>query len=313
MSSRRNKPKKKGKKKLVLSLLAILLIGIFIYGYYILDQAENVEISEDDEDLGIDEEIVERNKDYDVINIVLFGIDRRGTSGNARSDSMIIASLDRSNKVVKLTSLMRDTYIEIPGRGMDKLGHAYAYGGPELGVKTINHNFNMDIKEFMTVDFTGFEQIIESVGGVEVDITPAEANHMKLPSSGLQVLDGERALEYSRIRKIGNDYERTERQRTVLEAVFKKMTTMSLTSYPNMLNKLLPLVETSLTKGEMISLGTDIIRADIKNMEQFRLPADGHVADDYINGVSYVVPVSLEDNVNLLRDFIYNESNIVSN
>lgn len=304
--------RKKGKKKIVFTIIAIFLLGIFFYGYYILDQVDNIDISDDNKDLGIDDELVERNQDYNVTNIVLFGIDRRGISSGARSDSIIIASLDRDNKVVKLTSLMRDTYVEIPGKGMDKLGHAYAFGGPELALKTINHNFKMDIKEFMTVDFTGFEQIIEAVGGVEIDITPAEASHMGLSNSGKQHLDGKQALDYSRIRKIGNDYGRTERQRTVLEEVFKKITRMHATGYPNMLNKLLPLVETSLSKPEMIGLGTDIIRADIKNMEQFRLPADGHVSDDYINGVSYVVPVTIEDNVNLLRDFIYGEKNMIS-
>ena len=301
------------KKRLVFTLIAVLFLGVFLYGYHILDRVDNIDIPKDDEDLGIDEDIVELSKDNNINNVVLFGIDKEGlSSSGARSDSVIIASIDRNNKVIKLTSLMRDTYIEIPGRGMDKLTHAYAYGGPELALKTINQNFKTDIREFITVDFTGFEQIIEAVGGVEIDITPEEAKHMGLASSGRQLLDGKTALEYSRIRKIGNDYGRTERQRTVLEEIFNKMTSLSVTSYPAMLNKLLPLVETSLSKAEMVSLGTDIIKSDIKNMEHFRLPVDGYLAEENINGVSYIVPVTLEDNVKFLRDFIHNENNAVS-
>lgn len=305
---------KKRKKKILLisiALITLIIIGIGIYGYNLLDKAKNIDLSDEDEDLGIDEDLVHRNKDYDIINVALFGIDKREAANDARSDSIIIASLDRNSKVVKLTSLMRDTYIDIPGRGMDKLGHAFAYGGPELAIQTINHNFNMDIREFMTVDFSGFEQIIESVGGVEIDITPAEANHMKLPSSGMQLLNGKQALDYSRIRQIGDDFERTERQRTVLIEVFRKMMNMNVTGYPNMLNKLLPLVETSITKPEMLSLGTDIIRSDIQSFEQFRIPTDEHVDDRMIDGVSYVLPVTLEDNIILLRNFIYEEDTVV--
>lgn len=305
---------KKNKKKIGLifvSIIIILIIGITVYGYNLLNKVDNIDISKDDEDLGIDKDLTDRNSKYDVKNVVLFGIDKRGEPRGARSDSIMIASLDNDNKVIKLTSLMRDTYIDIPGVGMDKLGHAYAFGGPQLAIRTINHNFNMDIKEFMAVDFDGFEQIIDTMGGVEIELTPAEAEHMNMPNSGKQLLDGEKALEYSRIRKIGNaDYERTERQRTVLEEVFKKMTSMSATSYPNLLNTLLPLVETSLTKPEMINFGTDIIGADIKNIEQFRLPVDEHMEGQMIDGVSYVVPITIEDNAMQLRDFIYGEDNM---
>lgn len=301
--------KKKKPLIIALSILAAIIIGIIIYGYQMLNKVDNVEISDEDEDLGIEEveEIEERRTD--VTNIALFGVDTTDLSKNARSDSIIIASFDRKNNTVKLTSLMRDTYVEIPGRGMDKLNHAYAFGGPELAIKTINQNFKLDIREFMTVDFTGFERIVDSMGGVEIELTQAEANHMKMPNSGRQLLDGKEALNYSRIRKIGNDYERTERQRTVLEEVFKQMLKINVLDYPKVLNNMLPLVETSLTKTQMLGLGTDVVRSDIKGIEQFRLPADGYVQNAMINGVSYVVPASMEDNVKLFQEFVYGEDN----
>lgn len=304
--------KKKG-LIIVLGLIFILVLGVGIYGYRLLDKVDNVDISKEDEDLGIDEEIVKdmEDKGHDVTNIALFGIDKAGLSGNARSDSMIIASIDRKNGVVKLTSLMRDTYIDIPGRGMDKMGHAYAFGGPELAIKTINQNFNMDIREFMTVDFTGFEKIVDSLGGVEIDISQVEANHMGLASSGRQLLDGKQALAYSRIRKVGHgDYERTERQRTVLEEAFKKMLNIHVLDYPKVLNTLLPLVETSLSKTQILNLGTDMVKHDIRDMEQFRLPADEYLSPQMINQRSVLVPMTLEDNVNLLKAFIYGDESV---
>ena len=299
-----------------LTIFATLIINIIIYGYQLLSKSVSIEISEDDEKSGIKKKIVEDNidKGHDVTNIVLLGIDGKGFSGNARSDSIIIVSLDRKNNSMKLTSILRDTYIHIPGKGMDKLGHAYAYGGSELAIKTINQNFNMDIKDFITVDFVGFEKIIDVIGRVEIELSPSEANYIKVDSSGKQLLNGEKTLKYSRIRKIGNaDYERIERQRIILEEVFKKIIVMNITEYPKLLDTFLPFVKTSLSKIQMLSLGIEIIRSKIKNIEQFHIPADGYAENKMINGIYYVVPVTIEDNIMLLKNFIYGDENSILN
>lgn len=299
-----------------LTIFATLIINIIIYGYQLLSKSVSIEISEDDKKLGIKKKIVEDNidKGHDVANIVLLGIDGKGFFGNARSDSIIIVSLDRKNNSMKLTSILRDTYIHIPRKGMDKLGHAYAYGGSELAIKTINQNFNMDIKDFITVDFAGFEKIIDVIGGVEIELSPSEANYIKVDSSGKQLLNGEKALKYSRIRKIGNaDYERTERQRIILEEAFKKIIVMNITEYPKLLDTFLPFVKTSLSKIQMLSLGIEIIRYKIKNIEQFRIPADGYAENKMINGISYIVPVTIEDNIMLLKNFLYGDENSILN
>lgn len=299
---------------IILGIIIILVLGVGIYGFRLLDQAGNVNISDDDEDLGITNEDEDENEEVDidkegVLNILLFGVDQGGgATDEERSDSIIIASLDWDNESIKLTSILRDTYIEIPGRGMDKLGHAYALDGPQLAIRTINENFNMDIRDFAAVDFEGFEEIVDSIDGVEIDVNEAEARHMGLEESGLQTLDGSRALEYSRIRKIGNaDYERTERQRTVLQAAFLKMMDMNITRYPRLLDALLPHVETSLSKGKMLSLGREVFSSDIADINQLRIPANEFLSEEMIGGVSYVVPYSLEDNVELLHDFIYED------
>lgn len=302
----RNKKTNNKKRFLKVFLISIIVFAtIFTYGYNILNKIENKDISQDDDELGIRDESKD-NKD--AINILLFGIDRDDASSGGRSDSIMIASLDKKHKKIKLTSLMRDTYLDIPGRGMDKVNHAYAFGGPELAIRTINQNFHMNIREFAAVDFNGFERIIDIMGGVEIDVKPEEVKHIPNSRSGKQLLTGKQALAYSRIRKTGHgDYERTERQREVLEQVLNQGLNAGVTKYPKLLNTMLPHVETSLSKPELLSLGTSVLTSGIKNIDQYRIPVDGHVQNQMINGVSYVVPQTLEDNIMFLNKFIYED------
>ena len=293
------------KKLLIPLVILVLLIGGFgVYVSQILGKMDNVDITKTDKDLSIENEKIE--KDSNVNNIALFGIDDKSNGGRGRSDSIMIASLNDKNKTIKLTSIMRDTYVDIPGRGMDKINHAYAFGGPELSMKTINQNFDMNIREFVAVDFDGLSHIIDALGGVEIDIKPNEVSHVPGSTSGPQMLDGEQALAYSRIRMTGDgDYERTQRQRLILEKSLEKALDAGITKYPKLLTTILPFVETSLSQGEIFKLGTSMFGADAKNMEQFRIPADGHGKDRMINGVYYLEPDTLETNVELLHNFIY--------
>ncbi|NLJ98225.1 MAG: LCP family protein [Tissierellia bacterium] len=317
--NRKNKKRRRFRRVFFISL--IIFAAIFVYGYNILNKMDSADISKDDTELGITDESADSK---DVVNIALFGLDRRDTSGGGRSDSVMIASLDKKHKKIKLTSLMRDTYIDIPGRGMDKLNHAYSFGGPELAIRTINQNFNMNIREFATVDFFGLEKIIDVMGGVEIDVKSNEVKYINtgvkemdrldnsssplVQQEGTQLLTGRQAVSYSRIRKTGNgDYERTERQRVVLEQVLKRGMNAGITKYPALLNAMLPYVETSLSKPEILSLGTSVLTSGIRDIDQYRIPADGYVKNQTINGVSYVVPQSLEDNVMLLNKFIYED------
>ncbi len=292
------------RKVFFISLIVFTIMGCgFLYVYNMLDKMNTVDIPKTNEELGIKEEF---DKNDNIINIALFGVDKRG-AGTGRSDSIMIATLDKEHGKIKLTSLLRDLYVEIPGRGMDKLNHAYAYGGPELTIKTINHNFNMNIRDFATVDFDSFEKIIDILGGIEIDIQPNEVRHVPGSVAGKQVLDGKQALAYSRIRKVGTDYARTERQRTVMEGLIRKGISAGITKYPGLLNAVLPYVDTSLTKAETLSLGTSALTSGIKDIEQFRIPVDGHAKSQMINGVSYEVPDTLEDNVEFLHKFIYED------
>src|SRR5699024_7564303 len=164
MQKKNRKKKKRNRKVILLFIIVAILGGSFGgFGYSILDKIESRKISQSDEELGISGD----NKNDTVVNIALFGVDSRDTEGmSGRSDTVVIASIDKKHDKIKLTSLMRDTYLDIPNKGMDKLTHAYAYGGPELAIKTINQNFDMNIRDYATVDFFGLEAIIDALGGV---------------------------------------------------------------------------------------------------------------------------------------------------
>ena len=300
-------------------LLAILTVG---GGYVIglINKMDNVELNKDN--LGIVEEDL---KDYDNVNkiknIALFGLD--STDGETgRSDAIMIATVDPIHNKVKLTSIMRDSYVYIDGYGNDKINHAYAYGGPELSIKTINENFGLNIEDFVSVNFSSLPVIINILGGVDIEITEEELQYINdyindinnrdgtaspnITYAGVQHLDGTQALAYSRIRYTsGGDYKRTERQRTVLEALFNKLTSASVSSYNSLLNKVLPYVQTNLNTGDILSLGTNVLGIG-NNLEQDRFPRDGYCEGAMIDGVYYLT-FDIETAKQQMRDYIFND------
>lgn len=323
MEKRKKKKKKSLGFKLFIILLCILLgVSIVGTGYFIglLNKMDNVEINKNN--LGIVEEEFKEYNDYEKIkNIALFGVDATdGSTG--RSDSIMIATLDPIHNKLKLTSIMRDSYVYIEGYGQDKINHAYAYGGPELSIKTINENFGLNIEDFVTVNFSSLPKIIDILGGVDIEITNEEIEHINnyidslnsvegtysahITSSGLNHLDGIQALAYSRIRYTsGGDYERTQRQRTVLSALFSKLTSASVSSYNSLLNEILPYVQTNLNASDILSLGTKVLAIG-NNLEQDRFPRDGYGEGAMINGVYYLT-FDLETAKQQMRDYIFND------
>ena len=327
MTKRRRKKGRRKKrsffKVFFIAILAFVIIGVgLIYAYNTLNKVDNVTIATDDEELEIDDSVMEHS---DVMNIALFGLDEPDAKNGGRSDSIIIASLDKVHKKIKLTSIMRDTYVDIPGYGMDKINHAHSFGGPELAIKTINRNFNMNIREFATVDFFGLEKIINTLGGIEIDVLNDEErkyvnmgvrdmnrtdgkNGTHITDPGLQTLTGRQAVAYSRIRKTGDgDFERTQRQREVLEKVIHKGLDAGITKYPALLNTTLPYVTTSLSKTEILSLGKFVLTSNINKVDKYRLPLNKYLLEQKINGVSYIVPNTIEDNTAALKAYIYDD------
>lgn len=200
---------------------------------------------------------------------------------------------------------MRDTYVHIDGHGKDKITYAYEYGGAALAVKTLNENFNLNIEDYVTVDFFDLQKIIDKLGGVQIDVQPDEIQYMngylkeltKLDNiqyvpqtkTGPQVLDGLHAVAYSRIRyTTGGDFVRTERQRTVLMQLLNKVKGGGSLKLASNINDLLPYVETSMTNMEILNMGTDVMKLGVNNIEQERFPIDGYCSGLYVNNVWYL-------------------------
>ena len=285
----RQKTKKMSKKKLaIISVFFILLVAILSGGLYVsslLSKINKVDIKE--ENLGMTD--VSAMGDVSKIqNIALFGVDSKTDKG--RSDSIMILTLDQLNKKMKIISIMRDSYVNIPGKGMDKINHAYAFGGPELAIKTINENFGLNINKFITVNFESLGAIIDSLGGVQLKITEEEVS--KIPginSNGVHTLTGDQALAYARIRYAkGGDYQRTQRQRNIIQSIYESFRYTELSDYPKLISSFLPHVTSNMGSSELLSVGTDFYKTISSGLEQERFPRDGEGKGTTINGIYYL-------------------------
>ena len=275
---------------IIIGVFLISIGGVYIYGRHIYNKVEKVEV--DKEEVGITEEVEEKLSPYNnsVINIALFGVDSDdGSTG--RSDSIIIATIDTIHKKLKLTSIMRDSYVNISGIGSDKINHAYAFGGPQLAIKTLNENFDLNIQDFVAVNFDSLPKIIDMLGGVTIDVTEEEVSHISgINSAGTYNLTGAQALAYSRIRyATGGDYVRTERQRTILTKMYEKILSINPTQYTSLLNEGLSMLQTSLDYSKILELGTEVLKMGVTTLEQERFPLDGYCQGEIINGVYYLI------------------------
>lgn len=292
---------------IIISILLVTIGGIYSYGNHLFNKIEKIEI--DKSDVGIKDEVEEKLSAYSdsVINIALFGIDAE-EGGVGRSDSIIIATIDTTHKKLKLISIMRDSYVAIEGHGNDKLNHAYAFGGPQLAIKTLNENFDLNIDDFIAVNFTTLPKIIDMLGGVTIDITSEEVSHIPgIDVAGTYTLTGEQALAYSRIRYAsGGDYVRTDRQRTVLSKVFEKILSINFTQYPSLLSEILPMVQTNLDYSEILNLGNEVLKMEVTTLEQERFPRDGYCEGKMIDKIYYLT-FDKENTVQQLHDYIFED------
>lgn len=242
-----------------------------------------------------------------IINIALFGIDA-GTNDSGRSDSIMILTVDPLHKKMKVASIMRDSYVEIPGYGQDKINHAFAFGGSTLALNTINTNFGLAIDKFLATNFTDMPLIIDKLGGVDLNVTDEELPHLQslgVSNTGVQTLNGEQALAYSRIRyATGDDFERTSRHRTILGAIYKKLMTVPVSQYPSLLLDFLPLVETNMSNTDLLSLGTTINKINGSELIEDRFPRDGFWQNAEISGI-YYLSFEMEPTKRQIQKFIY--------
>lgn len=254
-------------------------------------------------------------------NIALFAVDRRKDGDKANSDVIMVISVDAQSGKIKMSSIMRDTYVNIEGHGMDKINAAYALGGPQLAIKTINQNFDLDIKDYMNVDFYSAAKIVDALKGVEVNVKQAELSYLnnyldelamyeKIPAvhvanSGLQKLSGRQTVAYTRIRGVGNgDYERTERQRSVLVALFNKMKASGPEMFPVFASQVLPNLETSMANFTLMTFAGSILNSKNKVVDQARFPLDGQSVGKKINSIWYLT-TDLKTTTTSIHNFIY--------
>lgn len=276
---------------IVIGFLFFLIGGGYVaVNYYIDSMIDSMVVAEkiDREEAQINENIIEKEEESKVINIAIFGVDKNGDQTNGRSDAMKVVSLDFENNKANITSIQRDTLIYIPGVKQDyeKLNHAYVYGGADLAMQTINYNFDLDLTRYVTFDFEGVLSVINNIGGIELEIKDYEVPYISnISKSGYQHLTGEQALAYMRIRYADSDYVRMNRQTNVMKAMFSKISSLSYGELLSLLNESLPYVETNLSKEDILSLGMQALKIDLKNIENYQIPSGGY--EDINHSVSY--------------------------
>lgn len=308
---------------------ALVLIGIILSAYlyirhtYNKDMLVNNSVKSNNtttipETTDPNEE-VDYGMESDIVNVLLVGVDTRGEFNDSRTDSIIIASIDPSSKKVKLTSIMRDTYVDIPGKGYNKINAAFELGGVELLERTIRYNFGLNIDNYVAIDFQGFQGLIDTLDGVELDVKDYEVKEINkyiqevngasstlIQAPGMQKLNGQQALSYCRIRKVGNnDYERTERQRRVLSLLLAKIKDTSVLSYPKLYSTISSYIKTNVPFESMLKIVYTVYKFGDSSTEDLRIPMDDHFKDTSISGQSVLIP-ELKYNAEQFYKFIYN-------
>lgn len=295
-------PKKKKAVWIVLGIILALLLVIGIGGYaYVRNMLSKVNT------VDVDTEELDAAGNQEVVTIALYGIDGDNTMGG-RSDAIMLFTLDPNMKSARLCSIMRDSYVNIEGYGMDKINHAYAYGGPELAMKTLNQNFGLNITHFAAVDFNSLPQIIDMLGGVNIEITAEEVGTGSIPGvyeSGMQTLSGDQALAYSRIRyATGNDYQRTQRQRNVINQMIIRIIQQPLSSWPVLATQIIPLISTNYSANEIIDLAVKYGSFAQHGIKETRFPLDGESEGAMIDGVYYLT-FDIPTLAKHIQDFVF--------
>ncbi|MCM1245164.1 MAG: LCP family protein [Roseburia sp.] len=342
--AKKDKKEKKGKKKIVGRIFLVLGILVSMAAGSILATAQYridgslglINFDQKDSLDTVDISKYDTVSDSAIINVLLVGGDKDPDEQDKddvsrRSDSMMIATLDMKHKKLKVTSLMRDMYVEIPGHGSHKLNAAHRFGGIKLLYETIASNFGIKMNGYAEVNFDAFVDVISAVGGVEATLTESEAvnlndtNYIKRKKFrnvkvGKQVLNGYQALGYCRIRHgkwknghypavltasgKGDDYGRAERQRLVMQALLKKIKSMSLNKWMELIDIIMPNIKTDLTKDDIYSYMLAVIQMGTTELNQYSLPIDGGYTSQTISGEDCLVP-DIPKNKSALYDFIY--------
>ena len=249
----------------------------------------------------------------DGINILLVGSDARVGLGGARSDSMILIAYNKEKNSFKLTSFMRDTWVPIEGHGWDRLNAAFAYGGVDLTIDTLNRNFNLAIKNYVTIRFEQFVAIVDQLGGIPVNLYQKEIDYINVEvrdtqldrTPGVKLLNGAQTLSHCRDRHVGNgDFERTQRQRTVIKAILQKLQQQrDPATITRLVSFAMANAKTDLTADKLLTLTLDVLNADNLSFDDTRIPFDGTWENATKSGKS-VIAVDFDANRKKLSQFL---------
>jgi len=331
MSEDNQKPKKKRKKSKVAFFFTMLIAEVFVLGVifayaYALKQYSKIQRPDYNVEQVLNTDLSEKKlaemRGYR--NIAVFGVDSRDSSvgkGN-RSDVIIICSIEQSSGEIKLVSVYRDTYLDVGKNSFQKATHAYSYGGPARAVKMLNDSLDLNITDYITFNWKAVATAVNILGGVDIDITPAEFKYInsyitetvkgtgigsvQLKAPGMQHLDGVQAVAYARLRYMDTDYQRTERQRKVVELAFEKAKKADPKTLNDLLGNVLSMVATNLTWQDGLDVINDIGKYKLVDTQGF--PFD---KDDMTKGTKgfIVVPIDLVSNVVKLHSYLFGDEN----
>lgn len=316
-TSQKRKKRKLYKNILMVSMLCVAVLLGHLLGR-VHAQVNRVLNQKKESEIRLDEVVVDESQldsDDQIINILLVGADKRESWSEAgRSDATMIATIDKKHKRLKLTSLMRDMYVEIPNHGKNKFNAAYSYGGISLLYQTIAYNFDLKIDGYVLVDFAAFTKVIKSLGGVKIELTEAEANYLikaykkgteTKVKPGMNNLNGKQALAYTRIRQDAEaDFGRTARQRKVLQSLFTKMKTKSYSQLLQLSETVMQNITTDLSNEKIFSYMADVIKMGTTEIDQQRIPLNNTYSAERIGGMEVLVP-DLNKNKEALWKFIF--------
>lgn len=336
MSAKKKAARRRRRTMLFVAEIIVLAVMLgFLYTVLKTEKVDKIKIDEESIVMDMNENVETNEVMKGYRNIALFGVDsREGSLGKGtRSDTIIIASINQDNGDVKLLSVFRDTYLNLGNDSYNKCNAAYAKGGPEQAITMLNRNLDMNITDYITVGFDGLIEVIDALGGVEINVTEAEISHLNnyqismvgkttdgknftaeagkdytpVTSAGLQNLNGLQATAYCRIRYIGNDFQRAQRQRDVITAISEKAKKANISKLNDVVNGVMDNVSTSLDVSEILGVLKDIGNYSIVANDGF--PFEKYRTTGTVGSKgSCVIPQDLKKNVEELHAFLFNEN-----
>lgn len=314
----RKKRKSKRKKRIVILLLEVFILTLLLGTVYVMAKYNKFQtVTLDKEEIEINDGVEQEG----YMTVALFGGDSRDgqLEAGTHADTIIIVSIDNKTKEIRMASIYRDTFVQQEDRSYHKANQAYFSGGPKEAINMLNRNLDLDIENYATVDFKALADVVDLLGGVEIDITDEEAEALNdyvgetanvagkeahyLSSGGTYNLDGPQAVTYARLRKLeGGDYKRTERQRLVIEKLFEKIIHTNLSTINEIVDTVFPQVSTSFTLAELIELAAGMTKYELGESAGFPFEkTDG----SYQSVGSIVIALGMEENVEELHEFLY--------